>query len=102
MTNKPIDLIVANVMHDAFNALAAMEDQRRKLDHIMRKAGIHAAIDVGGIDDLPDVIAHMLLCAIAHESSLVDVQRALSALGAPASRDMINEGLQAIRDRQPA
>lgn len=92
MTTKPIDLIVANVMHDATDAL-------KKFDILLK-----AAERVGGrlMDgtDLNVEVARKLLCEIAHEASSTDVFRALAAVGAPSSIGDIKDGLQAVRDRQ--
>lgn len=87
--SKPVSLIVSNVMHDAADAIRKME--------VLTKAA-QKLLPEGVRLDLPDIptdIARKLLCEIAHV-----VFKALEAVGAPASTDLISEGLQAVKDMQ--
>ena len=92
--SKPVSLIVSNVMHDAADAIRKME--------ILAKAA-QKLLPEGVRLDLPDIptdIARKLLCEIAHEAPAGIVFKALEAVGAPASTDLISEGLQAVKDMQ--
>lgn len=96
---KPIDLIVANVMHETVDTL---------------KAGLSLGakfVAVLGVDKPPDrtaeimadpenqeVIVRYLLCQIAHQAALPRVLDALKAVGAPCSLDDIREGFTAAKE----
>jgi hypothetical protein len=47
-------------------------------------------------------IAPTLLCEIAHKASMRVVMQALTAAGAPSSREDIRQGLQAVKERHEA
>ena len=100
MNNRPIDLIVANVMHDA----AGFDPLIDKILHVAEqfrpdlKKSLKKDLDASFYDD----VARRLLCMIANEAKIADVHKALAAVGAPASAEMIGEGVQAVRDRQGA
>ncbi len=96
--NKPVDLVVANVMHEgsAFNVhddevvRAAIEIAGRKADTTNIKNVKRA---------LAEMVARKLLCEISHQCSTKTVMAALKAVKAPSSIDDILEGLQAVEDR---
>lgn len=85
--SKPIDLIVANVMHDVCekaNFIEALVGAKQKI-----KA-----------PDVTEATARRLLCQIAHDGHLSVVLEALKSCKAPATLDMIGEGIQAVKDQQ--
>lgn len=99
--SKPIDLIVANIMHDAFDLIqAAMAARDQALD-LVKKHGLDPAQFKLDMPNTAEQIARKLLCEIAHEAPVSDVYTALASVKAPSSADLISEGLQAIKDRQP-
>ena len=91
---KPIDLIVANVMHEA----APLAAQLDRLIGILRQRMPQGATLLGDADPRDDV-ARKLLCVIAHDASMSVVYAALKVCDAPCSAELIGEGLQAVRDR---
>lgn len=104
-TPLPIDLIVATLMHaglDKLKQVEAMQDAIKSITQRIEK-------DIGPvISETPDLMsqfypemARALLCEVANKASLVEVFRALAAVGAPTSIDMLREGIQAVKDRQP-
>lgn len=95
---KPVDLIVANVMHEASDALPAAEAIRRRFDDMIRAAPGGVAQSMPPLPDTNDEIARGLACRLAHQASLSVVYGMLAAAGAPASAEMIREGLQAVKD----
>jgi hypothetical protein len=93
--SKSIDLIVANVMHDAVEMVS-------ELDTIIRVAK-KMEPDIATTCEIPDIpveVARRLLCRIAHDANQDVVFTALKAIGAPSGPDAINDGMQAVRDRQ--
>ena len=97
--SKPIDLIVANAMHDAVASLHAADPLIEALMAEAKRRNI----------ELPpapkpslnaDNMARDLLCKIAHDADISKVFAALKAVGAPDTADMIREGVQAVKDRQ--
>jgi hypothetical protein len=102
MSGKPIDLIVANIMHESH---AVVSDFHARVDHLRRVAklaGYDADINELGFHGgtIADEIARKLLCQIAHDARIADIYVALASVKAPASAEMIKEGLQAVKDRQ--
>lgn len=95
---KPIDLIVANVMHES----ADREREAEPIVAIVKKLSRH--MPGVSVDDMMGEFsadtARVLLTRIAREAPLSHVLKALAAVGAPSSIDMINEGRQAVKDRQ--
>ena len=96
MTTKtrPIDLIVANMMHEAVDASETANDLVKHLE----KAGLR-------IDGTPPLtgfaeqVAREMLCRVAHNATMEQVFKALAAVGAPCCSDDINEGMRAVKDR---
>jgi hypothetical protein len=98
MSNKPVDLVVANKMHEAMGLIATAESLQRKLAALSgtdRK--IEAIIDH---EQGREALARHLLCAISHECGIEIVLHALGSVKAPGTMADIAEGLQAVRDRQ--
>ena len=85
MISKPIDLIVANAMHDNASKLALARTLCKSLNAKMP-------------GDLHETLARNLLCSISHEAHIGKIYDALKLLGAPCSADDIMEGLRAIED----
>lgn len=92
--SKPIDLIVANTMHDTMRKVtdahtvmcaATGKDRSIEVDRIGREA-----------------IARHLLCQIAHDASMSNVFAALKAIGAPHSDDDISESVKAVLESMSA
>lgn len=82
----PLDLIVGNIMHQTWLTIAKL-----------RRDG-----DERGDDAMHEQVARRLLHAISADAGITTVLYCLDAAGAPASLDMIREGLQAVTDRQAA
>lgn len=103
--SKPIDLIVANVMHDAQEADAKIFDLAEEILSKVRKG--HPLHDLmvqerkSARTDHLKITARAILCQIAHDAEMDDVLASLAAVGAPATLDMIKEGLTAVADRKP-
>lgn len=95
--SKPVDLVVANVMHEgsAFNVhnedvvRAAIEIAGRKADAANIQNVRHA---------LAEMVARKLLCEISHHCSVKTVMVALKAVKAPCSISDILDGLEAVED----
>jgi hypothetical protein len=91
MTNKPIDLVVANLMHEISReiviAMAFVKDVTKR------------ELQIDTMDkQLANQIARKLLCEISHEANISHVYAALKAVGAPHSVADIKEGLQAVKE----
>lgn len=90
---KPVDLIVANVLHDATGVerevSSVKSDGKALYDDDMRRT-------------LQEATARRLLMDIADQAALPNVLRALAAVGAPSRIEDIAEGIAAIRERQTA
>ncbi|MCB0066585.1 MAG: hypothetical protein KDD77_05515 [Caldilineaceae bacterium] len=94
MTNKPIDLIVATVMHEAVESI----DMAKTIyDSIMQQAADHRPMPMA---EIHGNIARRLLCQVAHDASMKHVLAALAAVKAPATIELIGEGIQAVKDSQ--
>jgi hypothetical protein len=100
--NRPLDLVVANYMHD----LAGATEKLDQLLALMMKDGASSAertakvAEITGHTDWHEAIIRKMLCEIAHCCPLPVVQAALSAVKAPSTVADFKEGLQAVRDRQ--
>ena len=96
--NKPIDLVVANVMHEAIE----LDNQVAKLETAAVRSGLKIskkerdAINA----NVAESVARQLLCQSAHDCPISTVYAALKAIKAPATTTDILDGLQAVRDRQ--
>lgn len=101
MSNKPVNLIVANTMHEAFALVHDMNTKAKELARVARK--YKADFDMQPLPEnfIADQIARKLLCEISHEAKISEVYKALAAISAPSSAADIQEGLQAIEDKQP-
>ena len=91
---KPVDLIVANVMHEAVDQMAIID----RVTDAARKAFPDAALQFDG--NAHEIIARMLLRRIADDAPMASIYASLSASGAPGSLDLVKEGLQAVKDRR--
>ena len=94
MKTRPIDLIVANMMHEAVDASESVDDLVKEL----KKAGFR----VDGkptVPDLAEKVAREMLCRVAHDATMEQVFKALAAVGAPCCADDINEGMRAVKER---
>lgn len=91
--SKPVDLIVANTMHEL-------------MDLVRTEEIIWGQKSVKSMASLPssavELCARHLMIKIVRDADIEQVYRALAACLAPSSPDMIKEGLQAVRDRQKA
>lgn len=85
---KPVDLIVANTMHEAAERIESLSDFIRALG--FKKSEIDAQMN--------KEIARNLLMDIATQGNIKVVYAALKAIGAPSSADDIAVGLQAVRE----
>lgn len=90
---KPISLIVANVMHNVSDEIGKLDDMINGVRKIIPGSAKFERPKSLNVD-----IARSLLCRIAHEARDDLVFKALEAVGAPASVEMIEEGLQAVKD----
>lgn len=88
---RPIDLIVANVMHGAVEAAGSAD----YMVELLTKAGLPAQKH----PDIHAEVARKLLCEIAHDASIGKIYAALKAVGAPCSADDIKEGMRAVEER---
>ena len=95
MPAKPIDLIVANTMYEGYASV-------KLADQLVRAATLQGVKPEVTQADLHDSLARQLLVNIARDASIVQVYAALALLKAPATRELIAEGLQAIKDQQTA
>lgn len=91
---KPIDLIVANFMHEAATTHDAIIEKGRR-------AGIpeDKLRDIVG-DGASEAMARAILCEISHNASLGQVMRALSALGVAATIDDLVQRFRATQDQR--
>ena len=92
---KPIDLIVANSMYEGYSSM-------KFADELIRHARLQGSKPDVTIGDIHDSLARQLLANIAREANIVQVYAALALLKAPATRELIAVGLQAIKDQQTA
>ena len=90
MSTKPIDLIVANAMHEFVGKIALA----RKLVKAIGLKNVTAEIDAEACEQM----ARQLLCDIAHEASISKVHEALKIVGAPHSADDMMEGVRAAAE----
>ena len=95
--SKPVDLVVANIMHEgaAFNALRP-DVLRQAIELAGQKATTENITKVK--DTLAEMIARKLLCEISYQCSLKIVMSALKSVKAPCSIADILDGLQAVED----
>lgn len=100
MTNKPIDLVIANTMHEAAKSLDVIDELAKELLNTNNSPDHHKLI-AAGRSAFREQIARKLLCSISHDCTLDVVFSALAHLGAPSSSDMIQDGLQAVQDTKP-
>ena len=86
---KPIDLIVANAMHEYVSKLLLARDLAKAL----------GAKGTFFTDEAThDVMARSLLCNISHDAHIGKVYAALQAVGAPCSADDMREGVKAAAE----
>jgi len=90
---KPLDLVVANKMHDAYGRY------RQYVQTMAQLAGDRAP----GLNltdpHFAEAVARDLLCTISHTCPIETVFAALAAIKAPHSLADIADGLQAVKDR---
>ena len=94
---KPVDLVVANIMHEAVD-LDIDRLARSLIENITGRdqAKKHqTAID----EAVLQLIARKLLYEVAHDCPIADVLAALKAVKAPHTLSDLSDGLQAVRDR---
>jgi len=90
--SKPIDLIVANTMHEVVGQIASAN----KILELLSPPGKARALEIDAQGR--EAIARKMLCNIAHDASLSNVLKALKLLGAPHSHDDISEGVNAVME----
>lgn len=90
---KPVDLIVANTMHDIVGLLPML----KTLDDVLKQCGAKTGTPV---DIIHTAAARRLLTEIAKQADISKVYAALKAVGAPDTAEMIGEGIKAVQDRQ--
>lgn len=101
MITKPINLIVANKMHEVVEQIAVVDRAMQSMKSLANKAGIQSPpVSAVSAEDHASDIARSLLCAIAHSADMAKVYSALAAVGAPKTEADIKDGLQAVRDGQ--
>jgi negative regulator of sigma E activity len=100
MGTRPVDLIVANVMHDAVGQKSGAEDLMHRLAKALKAEGMKNVPPVPKLELDPHEVARTLLCRIAHDASIKVVFSALKAASAPCSSSDITEGIQAVLDGQ--
>lgn len=83
--SKPVDLIIANRLHETAERLASVPQ---------------ALLTVARPEQLSAELARALLCAVSHDAALPLVLKALAVAGAPSTLDEIAQRLQAARDQQ--
>lgn len=88
---KPIDLIVANTMHDIAETIRAAQA-------FTRAVGGKFSSDID--QDARDAIARMLLRNVARDAPLSAVLKALKIIGAPNSHDDIDEAVKSVMESQ--
>lgn len=104
---KPIDLIVAEAMHDyarrmqnARAILSAMQDASAlRIGGHKGTGSVASEAKRIGID-LNVELARTLLCQISHNAKIADVLKALAACGAPDTLELLGEGLKAVEEAQ--
>lgn len=89
--SKPIDLIVANTMHDVLAKSKMVEDLTSAL------TGKVIAVAMEN-EQRREIVARHLLCQIAHGASIKNVFAALKAVNAPCSHDDITESWTAVTE----
>lgn len=104
-TPLPIDLIVAMGMHEGLDKLKELQARDDAIKSLKRdleaQIGPVVSEPPSAAASFYPELARALLCAISHRANLVEVFRALAAVGAPSSIDMLKEGIQAVKDKQP-
>jgi hypothetical protein len=102
MSNKPVDIVVATLVHE----LVAIIDGNNKITNdliellgsITGKKPDRPRVELQ--PDMLNQVARRMLCTLAHETTMPVVFAALKAATAPSSVDDIKEAIQAVRDRQ--
>ena len=86
---KPVELIIANALHDALSRAEMMPEEWR-VGLIDKICAEESAVPFG----------RMLLKEIADSASDNVILKALAAIGAPATKAAIAQRLQAVRDQR--
>ena len=94
--SKPIDLIVANRMHELADEVSILLESVAPFAPLL--ADSKGAIEACAYE----AASRALLVAIAKHASIEKVFTALKSVGAPCSIDDIREGLTAIKERASA
>lgn len=87
--NKPVDLIVANTLHEA----ASMREQ---LPEVLKSALDNNLENGDGIDQ----VSRALLSNMAASGTIHQVRLALAAIGAPSERDEIRRQFRAVCEQR--
>ncbi len=92
---RPVDLIVANELHDAAARIERIEACNPKLNLFEPLFG-----DPATRRAISESCARQLLCAIAHQGAMDRVLAALAAVGAPATLTELDQRFTAVRDQR--
>lgn len=101
---KPVDKIVADIMSQAVaqqTAFTVINGLLGSLYDAAKSRGIETSAPPDLIGQFPKTAARMLLLTIAEDAPIDVVLKALGAVGAPSSLDLIAEGVQAAKEARP-
>lgn len=93
--SKPVDLIIANSIHDALARLVEAQTQLAASIDSLGKSGLippdqmPTMRNLFDVPELPEEIARTLLCRIAHEAHLALVLKALGSVGGPSGIEQV-------------
>lgn len=87
MSNKPINLIIANEVHEI---AAKIESLPSPIGTIIQKPDVEKTICDG--------VLRNILCAIAHQANMHHVVAALISIGVDANSETVRQRIRAARD----
>ena len=87
----PVDLIVANALHDTASSIERFESNPA-VARLLQRAVMRRK--------LAEDWLRQLLCDISHQADLSRVMQALAACGAPSTADEMEQRLQAVQDQR--
>lgn len=102
--SKPVDLIIANSIHEALARLIEAQEQVAASLESLGKSGLipessmPTMKNIFDVPELPEEIARALLCRISHEAHLSLVLKALGSVGGPSGLEQVKDRLQSARD----
>lgn len=100
----PVDKIVAKIMSEGVEQkinFKLIDGLLGNIYEAAKKSGVATPPPPDLMCNFPKTAARMLLIAIAEDADIDVVLKALGAVGAPSSLDLIEEGIQAAKEARP-